>query len=223
MELVFAVLLVGLGDEITDQRPDELVESEGRQPSLGGDQADREPLDHPDRDLRLLDAHALERRPVELEQLRSTDRKRTRGAWLPEHDAHLAEELTGPEPSDDALARPALAADLHLPRLDDVEVAALVAFVEDDVAVREASLEGAAHLDLCRFTGVQNEAPRPAPPDGRGLRAISSRPAGDLRRRAEQAVSPCPGPRPGSFRAGPRSLPGSRRRCGGPGCGLPDR
>jgi len=44
--------------------------------------------------------------------------------------------------------------------LDDVEVDARIAFVEDDLAILEGPLESLVDLDLGRFAAAQNRSPR---------------------------------------------------------------
>ncbi len=142
-----------------DQRSHQLVEADSGQAAFRGDQATRETLDQTDRDLGTLETHPFQGFAIDFEEFRRAHRDRARASRFPEHDAHLAEELARPQLGDDATTACTAAADLDMAGLDYVEIDALVAFIEDDLSVFVATLEGVLDLDLRRLVGAQNESP----------------------------------------------------------------
>ena len=151
--------------QVSNQRAHEFVQSQGRQPPLGGNQSNRQSLNHPDGDLRTFYAHGFKGLAIEFEQLRPTDRHCTRCSCFTQHNAHFTKEVTWGEFCNyticDQTALLATTANLDLPALDHVEIDSGIAFVEDDLAVFEDSLEGLVNLDMRRFAAAQNRSPLP--------------------------------------------------------------
>ncbi len=168
----FLEIVSRLSREIADERTDQFIETERCQASLRSDQTNGKPLNHADCDLGTFDTHRLEGLPVQLDQLGVPDRHRARGTGLPEDYAHLAKEITRSQLRHDSRTRGAAARYLDLPSPNDVEIDALVALIEDDLAVLETALKGTSRLNLCRFSVAQDCSPRRAAQIGTSRRVV---------------------------------------------------